>query len=212
MQLTLKIIQDALRLKPPQFNPEVAHRKLAPSIRRAERDPTLPGEPRYAATLLLLYPERESQELQFVLTKRPDTLSSHGGQISFPGGRRDDGETYEQTALRETCEELGICETVNVIGQLTRIYIPPSDFYVSPFVAYCESHPKWVRNPQEVEKVIETPMQAIFDEKNKGWAEGNFQGTAYRYGYYNIDGHQVWGATAIMLSEFEWRIRAVLSL
>ncbi len=205
----LSQIQTALSLQPPFFDPQTAQRRMAPQVRPVERDPHREGEARYAATLLLLYPK--NQQLYFVLTRRPETLKSHAGQISFPGGRREPHEDFTQTALRETCEELGICEPIQIIGKLSQIYIPPSDFYVSPFVGYLPQVPRWNNyNPSEVAEVIECPVDLLLDETIKQQTQAEFGGQTFQYGYYQIGGHRVWGATAIILSEFEGRIRASL--
>lgn len=181
---------------------------MAPLLRPPKRDPAKEGQPRYAATMLLLFPTSEG--LTFVLTRRPDTLSTHAGQISFPGGRKEENEEFSDTALRETCEELGICELIEVLGKLTQLYIPPSDFYVWPYVGYLETHPQWNYSSSEVAEVIECPVELLLQESTKQQKTSEFNGTAFQHGVYQIRQHTVWGATAIMLAEFEARLRYVL--
>lgn len=210
-EISLAMVQEALALTPPEFDPEEAQLKLAPSIRPRERPEDLRGQARLAATMLLLYPLEE--RLSFVLTRRPETLTQHAGQISFPGGRKEDDEDFVEAALRETCEELGICDEIKLLGGLTPVYIPPSDFYVQPFVGYLEQRPSAWRYPEnEVAEVIECPLESLFDDALKGWDKAEFNGLEFEYGWYTINGHRVWGATAIMLSEFEWRLRTVAAL
>lgn len=204
-KITLDHIKQSLNLS--DFDAVEAQAKLSPSLRPRSRDELkLPGAAREAATLVLLYPK--DNELHFVLTKRRDDLPDHAGQISLPGGSREDKENFQQTALRETCEELGVCEPIQILGKLTDLYVMPSDFQVHPFVGYAENRPNWKIDPVEVSQVIETPLRLLFDESLKGWSQGEFRGMTFDYGWYDILGHKVWGATAIMLSEFEWRLRA----
>lgn len=206
--LTLEHIQAALALDATQFDPTEAHRRMAPSVRPIARSQDLAGQPRYAATMVLTFPI--DKRLHFVLTRRPDTLTNHAGQISLPGGSKEPHEDYPQTARRETCEELGVCDPIEILGQLTRIYIPPSDFYVQPFVGMVNHHPKWQRDTAEVAEIIEAPLDILLDASIKEYGESEFNGIKFRHGWYNIQSHRVWGATAIMLSELEWRLRAVL--
>jgi 8-oxo-dGTP pyrophosphatase MutT (NUDIX family) len=204
----LEDVRAALALGPPGFDPEAAQAKISPTSRPRQRDTSLPGEPRQAATLLLLYPVED--RLHFLLTRRPESLRNHGGQIALPGGRRETNETFEQTALRETCEELAICEGITFLGALTPLYIPPSDFHVRPFVGYLPMRPSWQIDVAEVAEVFETPIDVLLDDSVKGWGTGDFRGLTFEYGWYEIKGHRVWGATAIMLSEMEGRLRQIL--
>jgi len=207
--ITLELVRAALALHPPFFDVYAAQRRMAPATRPLRRADNAPGEPRLAATLLLLYPV--DGVLHFVLTRRPHTLNNHGGQISLPGGRKEKGEDFIQAALRETCEELGVCEPIEIIAPLTQLYIPPSDYEVHPFVGYTPRHPHWQYDLGEVAEVIEAPASILLDESIKRQEQGEFNGLTFDYWSYHIQSHRVWGATAIMLSEFEQRIRAILS-
>jgi 8-oxo-dGTP pyrophosphatase MutT (NUDIX family) len=206
--ISLDHIQAALHL--PDFDPIPAQRTMAPLSRPPQRDPGRDGQPRYAATLLLLFPGESG--LTFVLTRRPDTLSTHAGQISFPGGRKEDSEEFSTTALRETCEELGVCQPIDLLGHLSQLYIPPSDFYVWPYVGYIDSRPMWRYDPNEVAEVIECPVSLLLDPTTKGQKTSEFNGLSFQHGVYQIGRHTVWGATAIMLAEFEGRLRHVLAV
>lgn len=207
--LTLEIVRRALALQPPAFDPLEAQLKMA-MHRPPPGTKLLGGEAgRLAATLLLLF--EKADELYFVLTRRPETLKQHAGQISFPGGRKEPDESFTQTALRETCEELGICDAnVQIIGKLTDLYIPPSDFLVHPFVGYLDEEPRWQPDASEVAEVIECPVRFLLDDTLKKRDTANFKGLSFDYFYYDVFGYRVWGATAIMLSEFEWRLRTLL--
>lgn len=210
VHITRETIEAALQLGLPEFDAEDARSRISPSIRPYERDPEQAGEPRYGATLLLVYPAQD--QLHFILTRRPESLRSHAGQISLPGGRREQGEDFQTTALRETCEELGVCEPIQLIGPLMQLYILPSDYYVQPFVGYLPERPIWQVNEAEVAEIIETPLTILLDDTIKGRGVGDFRGVTFDYGWYEIQGHRVWGATAIMLSEMEGRLRHILGL
>jgi 8-oxo-dGTP pyrophosphatase MutT (NUDIX family) len=206
--LSLRLVQQALALTPPAFDVEAAQQRLAPSLRPRQREARKAGQARLAATLLLLYLHEDN--LHFVLTRRPDTLKNHGGQISLPGGRKEEGETFDEAALREAREELGIEAPIQLLGALTSLYIPPSDFQVYPFVGYLPERPTWRHNPSEVAEVIECPLVCLFDDSLKQWEKGEWNGHTFTYGFYALQGHRVWGATAITLSEFEGRLRVCL--
>jgi 8-oxo-dGTP pyrophosphatase MutT (NUDIX family) len=167
--------------------------------------------PREAGVLLLLYPKEDT--LHFVLTRRTDRLGSHSGQISFPGGRRELGDAdLAATALRETREELGLSlDDIEVLGHLTPLYVPPSHFLVSPIVAYLHHAPHFTPNADEVAEVIEAPLAVLFDEAAKGAERRALisqNGKQVLTPHYRIANQTVWGATAMVLSEFEALLHA----
>lgn len=204
--ITLDTVRSALHLS--DFDPLAAQLPMVPGTRPREAGKT--EKSRQAGVLVLLYPE--NGEWCFVLTRRTDTLRGHSGQISFPGGRRDPGDrTFVDTALRETCEELGLCDPdVTVLGELSPIYIPPSDFEVFAIVAALDYPPSFQPNPDEVAEVFAVPLAALVNDAFKRIEQWPFNGMQVDVPYYAFNGHKVWGATAIMLSEFEARLRAVL--
>ena len=158
--------------------------------------------------LLLLYPF--NGELAFVLTRRTEMVATHKGQISLPGGAQEPGETIQQTALREACEELRIClDTVDVLGWLTPLYIPPSDFEIHPTVAYITPRPVFEPDPVEVAEVLEMSLPMLLDDRFKVKERWEWRGQEIDVPFYRLGGHVVWGATAIVLSEFEQRLHAV---
>jgi 8-oxo-dGTP pyrophosphatase MutT (NUDIX family) len=205
--ITLDTIRTALNLS--DFDPAAAQLPMIPGTRPRESGKT--ERSRQAGVLVLLYPE--NGEWCFVLTRRTDTLRGHSGQISFPGGRRDPGDrTFVDTALRETCEELGVCDrAIALLGALSPIYIPPSDFEVFPIVAALNDPPTFRPNPDEVAEVFAVPLSALVNDAFKRVEQRPFNGVPVDIPYYAFNGHKVWGATAIMLSEFEARLRAVLT-
>lgn len=192
----------------PEFDPVPAQLRMVPASRRM-----VPPEgvtPRQAGVLVLIYPE--SHHLHIVLTRRTEALRSHSGQISFPGGRRSpEDDSFTATALRETCEELGLCDPdIRILGMLSRLYIPPSNFEVFPTVAALDGPPRFAPNPDEVAEVFSLSLDHLLDSRIKQTEERDFQGLRVTVPYYAVRGHKVWGATAAMLSELENRLRAVL--
>jgi 8-oxo-dGTP pyrophosphatase MutT (NUDIX family) len=150
--------------------------------------------------------------LTFVLTRRTEFPGDvHSGQISFPGGSREPGETPVQTALRETQEELGLADHIQILGSLTPLYIAPSDFQVQPIVGYVETYPQWNPAAVEVAEIVECPVIWLLDETRKVTEDWDVNGYILRVPWYNVHGHCVWGATAIILGEFEQRLRRVLA-
>ena len=156
--------------------------------------------------LVLFYPY--DGQIAFALTRRTDTVESHKGQISLPGGAREGDESLQATALRETCEELNACpDTVEVLGRLSPLYIPPSGFLINPFVAYSAARPSFRPDPREVAELIETPLSLLLDPATVKREEWTLRGTAVDVPFFDIYGHKVWGATAMVLGELVTMLR-----
>lgn len=209
MQLTTAVVQRALSLT--DFDTLAAHYHMLPTDRNRQRPPGLSGQPRVGGVLLLLYPHGHTTFL--VLTQRRHDLNSHAGQISFPGGRVEPGETAVQAALRETEEEIGVAtNTVTILGELTSIYIPPSDYEVHPFVGWVNGgkRPSFVPEAREVDQILEVPLPHLLNPNTREVGPIPVRGATYTVPYYNVNGHKVWGATAIMLSEFLGRINQII--
>ena len=161
--------------------------------------------PRLSAVIVLVYPKLGIPHI--VLIERPDYDGVHARQIALPGGKKDEvDQNLKETALRELNEEIGVSSSqVNVIGMLKEIYIPPSGFLVSPFLAFCTDEPVFKADPREVKTIIEVPISLLLDKaiiKKGSVPVGNrdFKITAP---YFDVFGHKVWGATAIILNEFK---------
>lgn len=182
---------------------------MAMSGRLVDRPKSKAGEPRVGAVVVLLYPIDDV--LHIVYTKRPSSLRDHSGQISFPGGRKEDDESLEQAALRELEEEVGVsAESIHLLGRLTKMYVLPSDFVVHPFVAYAPQRPNFIPNPDEVATLIEAPLPLLLDPATRCEEERtfkNFNDFTTLVPYFDVFGHKIWGATGIMTGEFvvRWR-------
>lgn len=195
-----------------EFDHEHAWRQMAPRPRGFRRPSARPGEPRIAGVMLLLYPSA-SNGLTFVLTRRTESVGSHKGQISLPGGsiEPEDGSPVD-TAIRETCEELAVCEAdIALLGELTPLYVIVSDFVIHPIVGCVPARPDFVPQPAEVAEVIEVPLATLLDDSIKVTERWSRDGYEMDVPFYHVGSHAVWGATAIILSEFETRLRAVLT-
>ncbi len=189
-----------IRIKQP-LPGHAAHAHLSPRS-RLDTSEYLRLNPAYKSgcVTLLVYPESDITRL--LLMERTESNDAHSGQISFPGGKREmDDQSLQETALRETFEEVGIDPSaIQIIGQLSDIYIPVSNYLVHPFVGFANSFPKTKLNPQEVKSIL-TPELDVFmlDDlprmqfKSKvGWIEAP---------YYSYMDYKIWGATAMMIRE-----------
>ncbi|HEY6159719.1 MAG TPA: CoA pyrophosphatase [Bacteroidia bacterium] len=181
-----------------------AQYRMAPPGRAGIDHSKLPGyAPKVSGVLILFYPFKEQVKLLLML--RPSYKGAHGGQVSFPGGKFEEEDiTLERTAIREAHEEVGFDPLqVKIIGRLTELYIPPSNFLVHPFVAYCNTRPQFKLNQREVEKILEVDVQELLDVsiiKTKVVMQSG-TGIKLEAPYFDLHGETVWGATAMMLSE-----------
>jgi 8-oxo-dGTP pyrophosphatase MutT (NUDIX family) len=198
--LTADRIEAALRLPLPGRAAQVC---MAP-VPRPLDPPTPNHRPRRAGVLLLLYAEGGEGELCLVLTRRTDSVADHKGQISLPGGAVDPKDvSTAQTALRETCEEIGICsDDVRLLGELTPVYIEPSDFCIQPHVAYLARRPIFEPQPYEVAEILEVPVSHFLCDRNRAVEDWIVHDQPVRVPYFDVFGHKVWGATAMVLAEF----------
>lgn len=161
-----------------------------------------PPNVRHAAALILLY--EKDNEWHLPLTVRRDDLVHHPGQISLPGGGIDEGEMAEAASLREAEEEIGVDPaSVRILGSLTPLYVIVSGFVVTPFVGVVDRRPEFRPEAREVAEILEVPLTQLTDPARRMWGNRTREGYLIDFPYIEVGtGHQVWGATAMMLSEF----------
>ena len=196
-------IEQALRVRLAETLPGVeAQMRFVPSpIRPGWRIEHYPEDARIAAALLLIYP-REG-DIAIALTVRASGLTRHAGQISLPGGATNPGETLAETALREASEEIGIDPSaVRVLGELTPVHVLVSGFTLHPVVGVTDTRPDFIASPAEVEEVVEVSLDDLRDASRIRKGTRIREGMAVEYPYFDLAGHQVWGATAMVLGEF----------
>lgn len=181
-----------LKMSPPLLNPG-----------------TFDDPARKGGVLLLLYPVNGKPWTVF--NRRTEYPGVHSGQISLPGGLYNpDDPTLVHTALRETREETGIgLNTDNVIGALTPLHIPASHTTVHPVVAYTVSRPQFAHDPREVQYLIEISLEELLDPASKKHTMMPIAGTTVDVPYYDLMGQQLWGATAMIVSEFLEIVRRI---
>jgi 8-oxo-dGTP pyrophosphatase MutT (NUDIX family) len=176
-----------------------SHQKMMPPNRRLQ---VASGDKRRlkpSSVLLLLFPDGD--ELYVCLIKRPANMKHHASQIAFPGGQIEQGEEALETALRETWEEIGIqAEQIEVLGALSELFVDVSGFLIKPFVGWTDSKPQFTVNPFEVEKVLLFPLlnfRDALDETELETVSGRLKVPCFPF-----EGEVIWGATAMILSEF----------
>jgi len=185
---------------------KAAQEIMAPSLRLP------PGQhPDYSLSqasgvlILLFYSDGD---LETVFIQRT-SFGLHGGQISLPGGKKEEQDfDITETALREASEEIGVDRSkIVVIGRLTPLYVPHSNFCITPVVGFQEEVPEFKINEAEVQSVIRVKLKDLFDQQNR--AVQNFLRTGYSIEApcYKANGHIIWGATAMIMSEFESLVR-----
>ena len=183
---------------------EEAQYRMAPEARPSmEEALSRASQQHQSAVLLYLFPWQD--DWRIVLMKRTDYRGVHSGQVSIPGGRLEPGEDHRQAALREFEEETGISVASHqLLGNLSELFIPPSNFLVRPFVAYATDRPSFHPDPVEVEQIIELLVSELMsDQTVKRGSVRLSHGARVETPYFDVDGHMVWGATAMILSELK---------
>jgi len=193
---------------------EAFHLKMAPMERLLElkRKAHETKTGKQAAVLCLFYPSSEG-ETYLILILRKAYKGVHSAQVGFPGGKVELGDSSMlDAALRETEEEVGIpIADISVLKQLTELYIPPSNFFVQPYLGITSKTPQFIPHENEVEAIIEVPLHEFLNDAVKTTQSLN---TSYAKNIqvpaFHLQGHVVWGATAMMLNEIHAILKQVV--
>lgn len=158
-----------------------------------------------AGVLALFYPNTNN-ETTLVLILRKTYKGVHSAQVAFPGGKLEsDDVSLKEAAIRETFEEVGVAiSAIEIIKTLSYVYIPPSNFYVQPFLGIAKQTPQFIKQDDEVEAIIEVSLKHLLDESvvRKKMVNTSY-GVEVEVPAFKLNGHVVWGATAMMLSEIK---------
>jgi 8-oxo-dGTP pyrophosphatase MutT (NUDIX family) len=185
---------------------EPSQLKMSPPFREAlqERQKHMIKDAKRAGVMALFYPN--NQQTYLVLILRKTYKGVHSAQVGFPGGKLEETDvSIQAAAVRETFEEVGVPENyIEVLRQLTQVYIPPSNFFVQPFIGISRITPNFIKQEAEVEDILEIRLQDFIDEIS---VVQKTVATSYNKDVivpaFNLNGHVVWGATAMMLSEIK---------
>lgn len=176
-----------------------SHQKMMPPNRKLKTYDSLKRRLKPSSVLLLLY--EEDERIFICLIKRPVTMKHHAGQVAFPGGRLESGESPLETALRETEEEIGVSpDSVEILGALTELFVDVSGFLIQPFVGWINQKPSFRLNKAEAEKLLLFPLFEYrwkLQDTELETATGKLKVPCFLF-----EGEIIWGATAMILSEF----------
>jgi 8-oxo-dGTP pyrophosphatase MutT (NUDIX family) len=177
-----------------------AQARFEPDLAFGRHAGPAPATARAAAVVLLLYPH--AGEWLVPLTVRPEHLTHHAGQVSLPGGLVEPGETTAAAALRELEEELGVAAgAVTLLGTLSPLYLYVSDFLITPHVAAAVNRPTFHPSEFEVAEILEMPLSMLADKAPPALVLRGFKQLRFYAPAVHLAGHEVWGATAMILSE-----------
>jgi 8-oxo-dGTP pyrophosphatase MutT (NUDIX family) len=192
-----------------QIDTSEAHWQLMPMQRKLDFEKLVPNfHTKKSAVLLLFYPENDKLNLIFI--KRQDYDGVHSGQIAFPGGKIDkDDKNLKYTALRETNEEIGIkINDIEILGELSEIYIPPSNYLVKPYIGFINYKPEFILNEREVNLVFAIDISVINSATIIYENEIIINKTLkIKAPCFNLNGYMVWGATSMILNELVIKLK-----
>lgn len=180
-----------------------AQEKMAPYLRAELMAEFEVQTYKKSAVLILLYPDGDGNA-RVVFTKRNVYEGVHSGQISFPGGKFEDGDiNVIQTAIRETEEEIGVrLENKKVLGRLSTVKVPVSGFEIFPVVGYVNEIPTFIPDKTEVKQILEIPMESLFTMNTDIDVFPGSSAMKIKAPYYPIENEKLWGASAMITAEF----------
>jgi len=183
-------------------NGELFQKQMAPAFQLPANLTKPEIEKVHAAVLILLFPKNNSIFIPFI-QRTIHPKDPHSGQISFPGGRFEKEDiSFEKTALREASEEIGIVpQNIEIIGKLSSLYVPVSGYEIHPFIAYAQQSQEYILDKNEVENVIEVDLSHLMNPKNISHKSIQRFGTIIDVPFYNVSSIEIWGATAMIISE-----------
>ena len=191
-----------------------SHQKLSPPYReKYDLEFIKRTNPKSASVMILLY-QNQSGEIEFPVIMRVSYEGAHSHQFSLPGGQFEEQDiSFDETAIRETVEELGVeYENIEIIRQLSEIYIPPSNFLVYPYIGIYTGEPNFTPEEREVQYIVPLDLEAFLNAEHEVF-EREFSGQVVEIPGYNIgDEEYLWGATAMILEEFKDYLKIVLNL
>jgi 8-oxo-dGTP pyrophosphatase MutT (NUDIX family) len=180
-----------------------AQYRMAHAVRQSPEPP--PADAREAGVMALFFPRNDEWQLTLIQRTSHNPQDRHGGQIGFPGGKREEQDPdLSYTALRETEEEVGVrAADIQLLGQLSELYIPVSNFLVYPFVGYVDYTPEFRPQPSEVAQVLHVPFKDVVNPDHRQLTDIRIapQLILRDVPHFALNGHVVWGATAMMISE-----------
>ncbi len=187
---------------------ENAHRRMLPNGRNLYPEPGLQNMVQSSVLIPLI---SDNGIVHTCLIRRPSGMRNHGGQIAFPGGRYETWDNnLEQTALREAFEEIGLVNhQIEVIGALTPIYVQVSNFTINPFVGWCEKMPHFKIDNREVDELFLIPLEKLLLPATKKSKQVTTPRGSFEVPGFDIDAVFIWGATAMILSEFNEIYRSI---
>lgn len=171
-------------------------------------DEVLEKNPKFAAVNIVLYLKNNEWHFPLIVRSKNER-DRHSGQISLPGGKREEmDKDFAETAIRETSEEIGIEKHyVRIIRELSPIYIPPSNFYVYPYISYTRKNPEFILQQSEAVEIIEFPITSFLNLPDNPEIMALPGAGGYEVPVINFNGYIIWGATAMILSEFSQLIK-----
>lgn len=195
------------KIKNIQLPAEASHFKMVPPFRQEllKKQKEAIKKAKHAGVLALFYPAK-NLETKFILILRKTYKGVHSAQVAFPGGKLEDQDaSIQDTALRETFEEIGVpVDTVQIVKKISQVYIPPSNFYVQPFIGITKAIPSFIKQDDEVETLIEIDLEHFLDDTSLITKRVK---TSYSVEVevpaFKLNDYVVWGATAMMLSEIK---------